>query len=204
MNRTPNVLSLLLGALRVYQWPKNLLVFAALVFAQQLDVPIQIVRSVAAFAILCAASSAVYLLNDMVDIEKDRAHPEKRHRPLASGAVRVSTAMAVMAFLAMGSLVAAFFIRPPFCAVVGLYMGLNVLYSLVLKNVIIVDVLAVALGFVLRAIGGAIALDVVFSNWLIVCTLFLALFLSLGKRRHELQVMDGTNDTLMVKAAALL
>ncbi|GMW00996.1 MAG: decaprenyl-phosphate phosphoribosyltransferase [Candidatus Hydrogenedentota bacterium] len=178
------------GLLRVYQWTKNLLVFAALVFAQQFDEPSQILRSIAAFSVLCAISSAVYIFNDLIDIEKDRTHPEKRHRPLPSGQVGVPVALAFMLLLAGGSLAGAYALRPAFFLCVLIYVALVTAYTLVLKHLLIVDVLVIAIGFVIRAVSGAIVLDVAFSNWLVVCTLFLALFLGLGKRRRELEHLD--------------
>lgn len=180
----------LAAALRVYQWPKNLLVFAALVFAEQFVHPEQVLRSVIAFAVLCAASSAVYLFNDLRDIEKDRAHPDKRHRPLARGAMGIPFAVALMAIVAAAALAAGFALGPRFGAAVAAYIALTVAYTLWLKHILILDVIAVALGFVIRAVAGALVLDVVFSNWLVVCTLFLALFLSLSKRRRELLLME--------------
>lgn len=182
---------MLFGALRVYQWPKNLVVLAALVFAQQLTDPTQIARSILAFILFCAASSAVYLFNDLLDVEKDRNHPEKRHRALASGAMSVSTAIILMVVLVAGSLAAALVLSLPFSGALGLYVGLNILYTVALRNLLIIDVLTVAVGFVIRAVAGAIVLGVSFSNWLVVCALFLALFLSLGKRRRELEVIDA-------------
>lgn len=195
MRNGSNPIVTLAGALRVYQWPKNLLVFGALVFGQELLDLSQVLRSVAAFLVLCAASSAVYILNDLNDVEKDRAHPEKCRRPFASGALPVSAGLAMMAALGFGALIAAYFINVQFAGVVLLYGVLNVFYSTLLKNVPIIDVMIVAMGFVLRAIAGALAIDVAFSNWLVVCTLFLALFLALGKRRRELLALEdgGTN-----------
>jgi 4-hydroxybenzoate polyprenyltransferase len=178
-------------ALRAYQWPKNLVVFGALVFAQQIHDPVQVARSVMAFLVLCAASSAVYLYNDIRDIERDRAHPEKRMRPLPSGDMEVSMAVVLVLVLGCGSLVAAYVLRPAFAAGVASYLLLMFAYTIVLKRIMLVDVLAIAVGFVIRAISGALALEnVVFSNWLVVCTLFLALFLALGKRRREIGVLE--------------
>lgn len=178
-------------ALRVYQWSKNLLVFAGLIFAQQLGNPSQVFRSLLAFVAFCAASSAMYLFNDIMDLENDRVHPEKRDRPLASGAMGIPTAVVMILVLLLVSLGVAWRLGPEFAAVVLLYVGLTLLYSLGLKNALIIDVLIVAIGFVIRAMAGAIALHVEFSNWLVVCTLFLALFFSIGKRRHEIWALDA-------------
>ena len=178
-------------ALRVYQWSKNLLVFAALLFAQQVQVPGQVLRSMLAFFAFCAASSAMYLYNDMVDVENDRMHPEKRMRPLASGAMAMTTARILLAIALVLSLALGWFLGVRFFLILLFYLILTTLYSVELKKVVIVDVLVVAIGFVVRAMAGAIALDVAFSNWLVVCTLFLALFLSISKRRHEMRFLSA-------------
>lgn len=191
MNNRPNPIVVLVKALRVYQWPKNLFVLAALLFAQQLGYPKQVLRGVVALVVFCAASSVMYLFNDLIDIEKDRAHPEKCKRPLASGAMKKRTAIVLMSLLLSGVVAVAAFLDPGFLAIVLLYIVLTVLYTLVLKNIIIVDVLVVAAGFVIRAMAGAIVLHVTFTNWLVVCTLFLALFLALNKRRHEVALFQG-------------
>ncbi|GMU91779.1 MAG: UbiA prenyltransferase family protein [Candidatus Hydrogenedentota bacterium] len=186
-----NPIASLLNAFRVYQWPKNLVVFGALVFAQELNEPAQVLRSIAAFLVFCAASSAVYILNDIADVEKDRQHPEKKDRPIASGAIGIPAAIAVMLALLGGSLAAAFLLRPLFVSTVLVYLFINLSYTFVLKKIMLIDVMAIALGFVVRGIAGAVVLDVVFSNWLVVCTLFLALFLALGKRRREIGLLEA-------------
>jgi 4-hydroxybenzoate polyprenyltransferase len=188
-------ISILFRALRVYQWTKNLLVLAPLIFAKQVADVWQDVRSLEALIAFCMASSATYLLNDIMDIEKDRAHPKKCNRPLPSGAMKIPTAWFLGIALLVGSLVLGWFIRPQFLAALLFYVGLTISYSLLLKHIIIIDVLAVALGFVVRAMAGAVAINVVFSNWLVVCTLFLALFLSLSKRRNEISLMEGEAHT---------
>lgn len=177
-------------SLRVYQWTKNLLVIAPLIFAKQLHIPGQVEHSLAAFIAFCLAASATYLFNDLRDIEKDRMHPEKRNRPLASGAISPLTAWILLAALLAAAMLIAVEIRQEFLYALLAYVALTVSYSLLLKHLIIIDVLTLALGFVLRAMAGAIALDVKYSNWLIVCTLFLAMFLALSKRRHEILVLD--------------
>ncbi|MFP4502955.1 MAG: decaprenyl-phosphate phosphoribosyltransferase [Candidatus Hydrogenedentota bacterium] len=178
-------------SLRAYQWTKNLLVLAALIFAQEAGDPQQVVRALIALAAFCLASSATYIFNDIVDIKQDRAHPKKRKRPLASGVISVPEGGALVAALLGGSLSLAWFgLHGAFLVAVLFYLALTVSYSLVWKHFIIVDVMAVSLGFVVRAMAGAIALDVVFSKWLVVCTLFLALFLALSKRRHEITLLE--------------
>ncbi len=177
-------------AARVYQWPKNLVVFAALIFGQQFTDPDQILRSVAAFAVFCALSSAVYLFNDIIDAKSDRAHPEKRKRPVASGRIPIPVAAIAALVLAAGGLLGSAALDGSFLGVAVGFIVLNTTYTLILKNLMIIDVLCIAVSFTIRAIGGALAINVVFSNWLVVCTLFLALFLALGKRRREIELLD--------------
>lgn len=192
MSRLIQQFRVLVRALRVYQWTKNLLVFAALLFAKQVGDPVQLSKSIAAFAAFCMAASATYLLNDLIDIEKDRNHPKKRLRPLPSGELTTSLAWVMSAGLFAASITLAGAIRFQFLLALLFFICLTVAYSVVLKEIIIVDVMAIALGFVARAMGGALVLNVVFSNWLVVCTLFLAMFLGLSKRRHEITLMvDG-------------
>lgn len=181
---------MLFRALRVYQWSKNLLVFAALVFAQQLLYPEQVLRSLIAFAAFCAASSTMYLFNDIVDVENDRIHPEKRMRPIASGRLSLKVAWGIAGGLALVAALLAVALGPRFAAFLGGYVVLTASYTLGLKKVAIVDVLIVAVGFVIRAMAGAVALHVAFSNWLVVCTLFAALFLGISKRRHEIHLLN--------------
>jgi 4-hydroxybenzoate polyprenyltransferase len=194
MNSLPGTIGTYLGLLRAYQWPKNLIVFGALVFAQQLDQVDQLLRSVAAFIVLCASSSAIYILNDLIDVEKDRAHPEKRLRAIASGEVSIPAATVITGGLVMGSLVAAFALQsdfPVFCLTIVTFLLLNIAYTFLLKKIMLVDVMAIAIGFVIRGIAGAVVIEVPFSNWLVVCTLFLALFLALGKRRREIGLLEA-------------
>jgi len=180
----------ILRALRAYQWTKNLLIFAPLVFAEQLSHVDQVFRSIVAFACFCAASSATYLLNDVHDREQDSLHPEKRNRPIASGALPVPAALLIAAVLLAAGALVAYYLAPAFMLALLCYLILTTAYTFKLKHVIIVDVLTIAIGFVIRAMAGALALDVAFSNWLVVCTLFLALFLGLSKRRHEIELME--------------
>jgi 4-hydroxybenzoate polyprenyltransferase len=187
----------LLLSLRPSQWTKNLIVFAALLFGQRgaapafLD-PQAIGRAVAAFGIFCALSGVVYLINDIADREKDRLHPLKRHRPIASGAVSPSLAMGTAAVLTVIALAGSFVLRPQFALVGLVYVALQSAYSGPLKHVVIIDVLTIAIGFVLRAAAGAVAIDVPISHWLLILTILLALFLALSKRRHELVLLaDG-------------
>jgi 4-hydroxybenzoate polyprenyltransferase len=180
----------ILVSLRPHQWTKNLVVFAALGFSKHLFEVGPLLRATFAFALFCGLSGAVYLLNDLADLERDRLHPSKRLRPLASGALAPRTAVMVAAILASGCLALAFVLGRPFAATAFVYLGLNLLYSFKLKEVVIVDVLCVSLGFVVRAVAGAVALGVAISDWLLICTLLLALFLTISKRRHELTSLN--------------
>lgn len=182
---TQSSLKTWIAALRIYQWTKNLLVFAALIFSGQLVHPQHVIRAALAFLAFCAASSAIYLFNDIMDISRDRDHPTKRFRPLASGALKPGPVAAVAGMLLLSALALGFGLKAKFGAVVVLYVLLMLTYSVLLKRIALVDVLTLSSGFVIRAVAGAVVLDVVFTNWLVVCTFFLALFLSLAKRRRE-------------------
>jgi 4-hydroxybenzoate polyprenyltransferase len=179
----------LLKSLRPAQWTKNLLVFAGLIFGRKLFMPSAIAAAVMAFAIFCCLSGAVYLINDVLDRGNDRRHPLKAKRPIASGAVSVKAAVATAVALAAGGLAAAFGLNARFGMTAAAYTALLVLYSGSLKHVVILDVLTIAIGFVLRAVAGATAVDVQISHWLLVCTILLALFIALAKRRHELTLL---------------
>jgi 4-hydroxybenzoate polyprenyltransferase len=179
-------------SLRPHQWTKNLAVFAALGFSKHLFDTVLLLRSLAAFALFCGLSGAVYLLNDVADLERDRLHPLKALRPIASGLVPPRLAALVAAALAAGCLVGSLLLGRRFLLCAAAYLALNVLYSLKLKEVVIVDVLSVSMGFVLRFVAGAVAISVVISEWLLICTILLALFLTLAKRRHELVSLSDT------------
>jgi 4-hydroxybenzoate polyprenyltransferase len=177
-------------SLRPRQWSKNLFVFAGLIFSQSLFTPL-VWPALGAFLIFCALSGAIYVFNDLADVEKDRLHPTKRNRPIASGALPVPTAAVLGGVLLVGSLVAAFRLSMPFGLVAAAYAILLTAYSLWLKHLVILDVLTVAAGFVLRAVAGAAAIAVEISGWLVICTILVALFLALGKRRHEYRTLRG-------------
>src|SRR5688572_18375597 len=185
----------LVRSLRPSQWTKNLIVFAALLFAAdtgRLTDTGAILRAIAAFAIFCALSGVVYLVNDIVDREADRQHPLKRQRPIPSGELPVAVAAGAAVVLGAAALAAAFALRVPFGIVAVAYLALLALYSGPLKHIVIIDVLTIAIGFVLRAVAGAVAIDVGISHWLLIVTVLLALFLALSKRRHELVLLaDG-------------
>jgi 4-hydroxybenzoate polyprenyltransferase len=178
-----------LRSLRPRQWTKNLLVFAALIFGQKLLDPASLERSLAAFVIFCGLSGVVYLINDLRDRDADRLHPAKAQRAIASGAVPARVAALLAAVLGVGGVAGAFLLDPQFGMVALGYVVLLSLYSTSLKHVVILDALTNALGFVLRAIGGAVVIDVPFSHWLLLLTLLGALFLALSKRRAELVLL---------------
>jgi 4-hydroxybenzoate polyprenyltransferase len=182
----------LVVSIRPGEWTKNLFVFAGLLFGQRLTDPVAVERAGIAFLIFCALAGVVYLVNDVADRERDRQHPRKRNRPIASGALSVGTALAAAAVLSVGGLAAAWWLGPYFFAVAAGYLFLLVLYSGPLKHVVIIDVLTIAIGFVLRVAAGVVAIDVPISQWLLICTILLALFLGLSKRRHEIVLLaDG-------------
>jgi 4-hydroxybenzoate polyprenyltransferase len=190
VSRRPVALSLLLS-LRPGQWTKNLLVFAGLLFGRQLTDPVAVARAGAAFAVFCVLSGVVYLVNDVSDRDTDRQHPLKARRPIASGALPVPVAIASALVLAVLALISAFMLGWPLCIVAAIYLALQTLYSGPLKHIVIIDVLTIAIGFVLRAVAGAVVVNVDISHWLLVCTILLALFISLVKRRHELVLLAG-------------
>ena len=182
----------LLISLRPGQWAKNLLVFAGLLFGLRLFDVEAVGRALAAFGVFCLLSGVVYLINDIADRHTDRQHPLKARRPIASGALPVPAALTSAIVLAAVALAGAFALGPRFFVVAVSYLALLVLYSGALKHIVIIDVLTIAIGFVLRAVAGAVAVNVDISHWLLVCTILLALFISLAKRRHELLLLaDG-------------
>ena len=182
----------LIVSVRPGEWTKNLFVFAGLLFGQRLADPVAVGRATAAFVIFCALAGVVYLVNDVADRNRDRQHPRKRDRPIASGALSVSTALTAAGLLGIGALAWAWWMGRDFGLVATAYVLLLVLYSGPLKHIVIIDVLTIAIGFVLRVVAGAVAIGVPISQWLLICTILLALFLGLSKRRHEIVLLaDG-------------
>ncbi len=171
---------------RPQQWSKNLLVVAALLFAAEAHVPRLCYLAFLAFGAFCLASSGVYVLNDVLDREADRAHPRKRSRPVASGLIRPASATLIAVLLLCAGLVLMSFTTTAALACLCAYLLLQAAYSVILKHIVILDVMSIAAGFVLRAVAGAYAIDVQISPWLLICTVLLALFLGLSKRRSEL------------------
>ncbi|MEJ2746041.1 MAG: decaprenyl-phosphate phosphoribosyltransferase [bacterium] len=182
---------LIVEAMRPRQWIKNLLIFAGLLFARRFVSPLDVMTVCAAFVIFCAISGTIYILNDIADVDEDKCHEIKKRRPIASGRLKSSTAGTVAAFIIISSLVAAFLLGTQFGVVSLAYFLLLFSYSFLLKHVVIVDVLVIAIGFVLRAVAGGVAIGVEISPWLLICTILLALFLALSKRRHELVLLEG-------------
>ena len=180
----------LLKLARPPQWLKNGIILLALIFAGEMTHPKKVELALLAIAIFCLLSSAVYTFNDLIDRKNDRKHPLKKNRPIASGKVSIGTAITVVVILCSVGLAAAWLINTNFFMTAVVFLGLNLLYTLWLKNIVIVDVMAVALSFVVRAYAGAFAIDVPTSKWMLINTLLLALFLGFGKRRHELVVLE--------------
>jgi len=202
----------ILKSMRPGQWTKNLVVFAALIFSRNLMHGALALKSVEAFAVFCLLSGVIYLINDIADIDKDRLHVRKRERPLPSGNLRVSHARtAALVGLAIG-IYAAWRIGHYFLVVACAFAALNLLYSFFLKRLVLLDVFSISVSFIMRAIGGVEALrsiepDIQISAWLLICTLFLSLFLAFCKRRHELVTMvDATDhrESLLEYSPALL
>lgn len=179
------------ASLRPEQWSKNLVIFAALVFADRLGDLRSVVLSVAAFLDFCFLSGAVYLVNDVIDYEQDRFHPVKRLRPIASGRLSRSVAMTSGVILYALSLTAAYLLNPEFFRITLIYTVVTVGYTYYFKRIAILDVMAISVGFVLRAIAGSKVIGAEASFWLLLCTFLLALFLALSKRRHELVFLSG-------------
>ncbi|GAB4324233.1 MAG: decaprenyl-phosphate phosphoribosyltransferase [Candidatus Sumerlaeia bacterium] len=181
---------------RPRQWTKNLLLFAGVLFTGRLQDPASIGRAVAAFVIFCALSSVVYIINDLKDLDSDRQHPVKRHRPLASGDLPVGAAVLTAAVLTPAALILSFLINTSFGCYALAYFILLTLYSFHLKHVVILDIMLVAVGFVIRAIAGIEVLRGIggpleITSWFIVCALFLSLFLAICKRRNELVLLNA-------------
>ena len=184
-NRTKALFTLL----RPYQWSKNLFIFGPLIFSKKLFETELCLELLIGFFLFSLASSSVYIFNDIRDIENDRQHPEKQHRPIASGRVSVPFAMSLSIVLGLVSVGGSFYLAPSFGGMVLGYTILNLLYSIGLKQFVILDVMSIAAGFVLRVMAGAKLVEIYPSNWLILCTILLSLFLGFSKRRHELLLL---------------
>jgi 4-hydroxybenzoate polyprenyltransferase len=184
------MLSALIKTMRPRQWTKNIFIFAALVFDGQLFVLESFSRTLAGFILFCLISSCVYILNDIVDVEADRQHPDKKNRPIPSGKLPISVAWSALAILVISVVISSYLLDLEFMYVVAAYFVLNITYSLWLKHIPILDVLIIAAGFVLRVHAGVTLIEVErFSPWLYVLMTLLSLFLGFGKRRAELALL---------------
>lgn len=191
----------LIKTLRPQQWVKNLFVLAALVFGRHLADLDFVLRALVAFVAFCGLSGAVYIFNDVRDVDADREHPTKRHRPIAAGELPPRTALIWAVVLAGGALVTAGVLGPCVLLFAGLYLVQNVAYSLKLKQVAFIDVGLIASGFLLRVLAGGAAIAVPVSGWLLACTVLIALFLGFGKRAHELAWAERNGKTTATRAA---
>lgn len=183
--------------MRPHQWVKNLFIFPALIFSKHLFQPVYLLESLAAFVLFCALSGTVYIFNDLMDAEEDRHHPIKKNRPIAAGRISRQAGWALFAAFSAVTLLLSFLLEFHFGLICSVYFLVNMGYSSYLKRVALVDVLVVSLGFVIRAAAGGIVLAVEVSPWLLVCTMLLALFLVLAKRRHEITLLDERSNMLI-------
>ena len=180
-----------LTAARPRQWAKNLVVFAGLLFTGNAAHPHELLAALAGFAVFCLFSSVGYLINDVLDADKDRAHPVKCRRPIAAGRIRPATAITAAALLSLLGFAASWALSPRFALVALVYLLLSLTYSVVWKHQVILDLLAITGGFLLRALAGTTLVEVNLSAWLFVCLLLLALLVGLGKRLHEFTLLEG-------------
>ena len=180
----------LLTEIRPRDWTKNLLVFSGVIFSRSLTDVNNLRISLLGFMVFCCASSAVYLFNDLCDLKEDREHPIKQNRPLASGQLNINFARVSMVFLFAVAAFGALQLDRSFALVIGAYVATCLAYSLRLKDIVILDVILIASGFVLRAVSGAVLIGVEVSEWLVLCTSMVALLVGFGKRRHELVLME--------------
>ena len=179
----------ILISMRPKQWYKNLIIFIGIVFSINLLNFNLWINVISAFVVFCLLSGSIYIINDYSDINKDRNHPKKCKRPIASGRLKKSYALIFSVISIVIALLIAYSVNTPLLLISLVFFGLQLLYSLFLKEIIIVDILVISVGFVLRAIAGSLAITVLVSPWLIICTFLLALFLALGKRKHELVLL---------------
>jgi len=178
-------------SLRPQQWIKNFFIFAPVIFSRNLLNPSMVLKTALAFAAFCLIASAHYIFNDIRDLEEDRLHPVKSKRPLASGRLKTGPAVLSCVVMAVLGLAVAATVNGSVLIISAVYLVLQVLYSLRLKHVVILDVFVVAAGFVIRVVAGGLAIEVTISSWLLICTMLLALFLAMGKRRHEIVLLEG-------------
>jgi len=190
MNAGMATLRLLITAARPQEWVKNVFLFSALLFSKNVLHPTLLLQTVLAFGLYCLSAGGVYFINDILDRDEDKYHPQKSTRPIASGALPVALAASVALCMFVAAISGALFLSLPFGLITASYIVLNLAYSKWLKHVVILDVFAIASGFVLRVVAGAVVIDVTISDWLLICTLLLALFLGFSKRRYELVTLE--------------
>lgn len=183
----------LFKSLRPKQWIKNAFILIPLIFAEKVFDYSSLFRSLLAAAIFCLVASAVYLINDVIDLDTDRSHPVKKYRPIAAGLISPMSAVVAATLLLMISLLCGFILGVDFIIVVIIYLGVQAAYNAVLKEKVILDIFCVSSGFFLRVVAGAVAINVVISQWLIICTISISMFLSLAKRRNELTLLGLNN-----------
>ncbi|MDO8142441.1 MAG: decaprenyl-phosphate phosphoribosyltransferase [Candidatus Brocadiales bacterium] len=186
------ILKYILLSMRPEQWIKNFFVFTALLFSKNLLNLPKDIEAIIGFIIFCMITGCAYMINDLVDLEKDNLHPIKSRRPLASGNLKKGTAVKIIVLVCLASLFLAFYMNILFGVIVLAYFLLNIGYSIYLKNIVIIDVVSIAAGFVFRVLGGAVIISVIASHWLILCTILLSLFLGFSKRRHELLLLEDS------------
>ncbi|WP_256758999.1 decaprenyl-phosphate phosphoribosyltransferase [Cohnella sp. WQ 127256] len=185
-------LLLIIEQLRVKQWTKNLLIFAAAIFSIDTISSSNFAQVFVAFLMFCFVSSCVYILNDYVDREADRNHPTKRFRPMASGALSPSVAITIGVLLFVTSVAGAFYLSAGFGGLLLLYFVLNIAYSFKLKHIVLFDIMTIAFGFVLRAIAGGVVIEEELTPWFLLCIMLISLFLAISKRRHEVNILDSS------------
>lgn len=185
----------IIQSMRPHQWTKNFFVYAALIFSQNIfNLPL-LLKTTIAFSAFCLISSALYIFNDLKDLEEDKLHPLKSKRPIASGKIKKSTAILMIVVLGLLGFSSAFTLNKNYFIIILVYFLIQMAYSIKLKHIVILDVFVVALGFLIRVVAGGLAIEVSLSSWLLICTILLALFLALSKRRHELVLLeDGASD----------
>lgn len=180
----------LILALRPKQWSKNAVIFIALVFSQNIFSPAKLYLTLAAFGIFCLLSGGAYILNDIADLKNDKTHPEKSKRPIASGALSINNALVALIVIIITAIVLAFATDLQFGLTAVAYLVVQLAYSLLLKHLVILDIFCIASSFFMRVMAGAFVIDVSISSWLLVCTLFVSLFIALCKRRHEMLLLE--------------
>lgn len=180
--------------MRPLHWSKNIFLFAALVFGHKLNESLAVGRAIGGFFCFCLAASVVYILNDIIDRHRDSLHPEKCKRPIASGRLKVGSAFLFSVLCAAVAITAAFGLNPKFAAIILVYIVLMIFYSILLRRIMILDCVVISTGFCLRAVAGAVVVDVFISPWLIICTFALCLFLAFGKRRSEIAMLQEDSE----------